>query len=498
MAKKKTNVFLPDATEKEYLKLLVSRMELASKFGQMHEGARDIYFSCGWPQEITFWDYYYRYKRHGIARRIINAPVSSVWRGKPEITENDTPDQETLFEQELQRLIDEMGLYSYCSRVDKMAGIGEYAVLFLGISGDANLQEEVKKSKSNKLLYLSAYHQGNCDIKEYEEDAKNPRFGLPKIYEIDFARGSQGNVNRGPITLGKRRVHYSRVIHVADDVLEGEVFGQPRLQPIWNYLLSLEMVTGGSAEMYWQGALPGMAFKAQPDAEFVAEDKNEMIQQIEDYFHRLSRFLRLRGIDVEQLSPQISDPTAFIDIQITQIAATTGIPKRILTGSERGELASTQDQDNWNNRIDERRREFAEPNILRPLIDHLIDIQVLPAPKNGYAIEWPDINALDQGQQTDIDSKRTEIAAKYAGTAGLDVMIPPEIFLKDFMHFDENTIEECLKSIDSVPREDESEEPGKKPEEEKLEEVVTNVREILKQKRLYNAVGLPEKVDESE
>ena len=484
MAKKKTNVFLPDPTEKEYLKLLTTRLELASKFGQTHNGARDIYFSCGWPNEITFWEYYHRYKRQGIARRVVNAPVSSVWRGKPIIEENDTPDIETAFEKELQRIIDELKLYSYCSRVDKLAGIGEFAVLFLGLSGDTDLKQEVRKSKANKLLYFSAYHQGNCEVKEYEEDVNNPRFGLPKIYEIDFARtghGTQNNINRGPRTLGKRLIHYTRIIHVADEILEGEVFGTPRLQTVWNYLLSLEMVTGGSAEMYWQGALPGMAFTADKDAEFGPDDKNEMINQIEDYMHRLSRFLRLRGIEAKQFSPQVSDPSAFIDAQITQIAAAKEIPKRILTGSERGELASSQDQDNWNSRIDERRREFAEPGILRPLIDHLIDIQVLPVPKTGYSIQWPDINALMEDERVSIDGKKIEIASKYAGTPGLDALIPPEIFLRDFMQFDENAIEACLKSLEDVPREEEVEEDV---DEEKLDEVVTNVREILRQKKL--------------
>ena len=36
------------------------------------------------------------------------------------------------------------------------------------------------------------------------------------------------------------------------------------------------------------------------------------------------------------------------------ISAETGIPKRILTGSERGELASSQDRDNWFERYPER------------------------------------------------------------------------------------------------------------------------------------------------
>jgi hypothetical protein len=359
-----------------------------------------------------------------------------------------------------------------------MAGIGEFSVLFLGLSGQDDLIEEVKRTKANKLLYLSVYHQGHCEIKEYEEDYNNPRFGLPRIYEIDFSRTAHGVYRRGPVNLGKRLVHWTRVIHAADDLLEGELFASPRLEPVWNNLVDLEKITGGSGEMYWQGAFPGFVFKADPDAEFGADDKSEMVDEIESYIHGLQRYLRFKSIDTQQLMPQVSEPSGFIDAQLTQIAATSGIPMRILTGSERGELASTQDQENWQSRVDERRRDFAEPVILKSLLDRLIDIQVLPTPKKGYNIQWPDINALSEEAQTGIDAKKTELIAKYVSTPGFDVHIPPEVFLRDFVRMDENTIGECLKSIKENPprQEDDDIEPD---EEEELDEVVTNVKTFL-------------------
>ena len=65
------------------------------------------------------------------------------------------------------------------------------------------------------------------------------------------------------------------------------------------------------------------------------------------------------------------------------ISAASGIPLRIMTGSERGELASTQDDGNWASRIEERQLHFAEPMILRPLIDRLIELRALPEPSDG-------------------------------------------------------------------------------------------------------------------
>ncbi len=430
-------------------KALISRVALAQSMSQTFDGKRDIYNACGWPEEIIFKQYWHRYKRQGMARRIINAPVGSVWRGKPVIEEQETPGKETQFEQDVTYIIDKLNLYQYCSRVDRLAGIGEYAVLFLGFSGDGDLDEEVKPGEENKLMYFSVYSQEHAEIEEYNEDPKSERFGLPEIYSIDFNRSlnEQARHQRKRASIGKRRVHWTRIIHVADELLEGDVFGQPRLECVWNNLLSLELITGGSAEMFWQGAFQGLGFKAQPDAEFGEEEKEAMIEEIESYLHGLQRHLRLRGVDIEQLAPQVSDPTSHIEAQITQISAATGIPKRILTGSERGELSSSQDQENWEDRVDERRRDYAEPVILRPIIDRLIELKAIAEPVEGYSLEWPDIKSLSLKEQRGINKDRVGMIKDYMSAPGTETMVPEDIFLREFVQLDENTIEECMKSI---------------------------------------------------
>lgn len=472
------------------LKILVTRVALAQAMGQMHDGKRNVYDSCGWPVDIVFQQYMDRYRRQGMARRVINAPVGAVWRGKPDIQEIDTPGTETQFEKDLKNLIEDKKLYQYCARVDRLAGIGSYAVLFLGLSGDDDLVEEIKPNKSNKLMYFSLYSQQHAEIKEFEEDPTNERFGLPKLYDIDFSRsGTREGPQQVVTRVGKKLVHWSRVVHVADELLEGEIFGTPRLECVWNNLLSLELITGGSGEMYWQGAFPGFGFRAQPDADFGTEEREAMVEQIENYFHGLQRYLRLRGVDIDQLAPQVSDPTAHIDTQITQISAATGIPKRILTGSERGELASSQDQENWEDRVDERRRDFAEPVILRPLIDRLIELEAIAEPKNGYELVWPDIKALSEKERTDINKERVTMLKDYMSTPGTDTMIPEDIFMREFLVMDENTIEECMESIEEYWREQEKQEDEDrrvmKEEVEPDQETVEMVQNMLK--GLYRA-----------
>ena len=107
---------------------------------------------------------------------------------------------------------------------------------------------------------------------------------------------------------------------------------------------------------------------------------------MDSYLHGFQRYLRLQGIDIQELKPQLADPSNHFAVLINMISIATGIPKRILLGSERGELASSQDEKNWADQIDSRRKDHCEPMILRPLIDSLIGVGVLPEPKGEYVV----------------------------------------------------------------------------------------------------------------
>jgi hypothetical protein len=115
----------------------------------------------------------------------------------------------------------------------------------------------------------------------------------------------------------------------------------------------------------------------------------------------------------------IKDP---IDGIMSQLSAGTGIPQRILMGSERGQLASTQDDDNWTERIVDRRRDFASPQVIRPFVNFLISVGVLPKPVQ-YTVGWPEIDNLDETQRAGVAIQWSEINKNMAE----EVVTPDEI-----------------------------------------------------------------------
>ena len=448
------------------LSTLVSRANFAAALGQQYSGERDIYQALGYPLNITYSDYNARYQRQDIAKAIIDRPVKVTWEGELSLLEG-KDDKETALEKEWTRLNDELKLKSVFTRVDKLAGIGEYAVLVLGLDDVTKAEDfakEVLPGNKRKLKYVKPFGQEHAVIDTWDENVNSERFGLPLIYKVTIT-DAQSNTSKDI------KVHYTRIIHVIDDILESEVLGIPRLQGVFNRLMDLEKLVGGSAEMFWRGARGGYQGKVDKDFTLTATEQEDLIDQIDEYEHNLRRMLINKGITFESLQQQLADPKSSVDVQIQMISAVTGIPKRILTGSERGELSSSQDKDEWNSYVSRRRGEFAEPRIIRPFVDAGMKYGFLPQlSTEKYDIKWDDLFALSQKDQAEIGRVRATAIKEYTTNPMAEMIIPPDAFMQFILGLKEEEIELIKEQIDNQVRD----EPFINPEEEEIIEEELN------------------------
>lgn len=418
------------------LSAIADRLRLQAGLGTSHGGARDYYQVFGYKRKLSFEDYYSRYDRQDIAGRIVDAPARTTWRKPPLVYETEDSATETPFEKAWNELLKRHRIWHYMQRVDRLAGIGRFAILLLGFRGDDDLAKPVSPGQFkgvDDLLYLAAYHEGSVEINDWVTNPSDPRFGLPNTYKLKLGStdGKTGIPRRTVI------VHHSRVIHVAEELDEDEVFGRPRLHRVFNLLDDLQKLVGASAEMFWQGAYRGPAVTTREGYQLDETAAEKLAEEIDEYIHGLRRFMRLHGLEVQFPQGQSPDPSKIFDVVMTLIAAVTGIPKRILMGSERGELASTKDEDNWLGRIVERQQQFAEPVILRPFIDRLIEVGILPTPMNGYTVEWPPLFVLSEKDQAEINRIRAETARVLAPDGRVDLLIPRQEARVVFLGLDE-------------------------------------------------------------
>lgn len=420
--------------------MVQSRENIARLLGIQHNGARDLYAACGYKRTLTYNDYLAKYARLSIARRVINAPVAATWHEKPTIGDGTAAQVETAFSKAWKDLNKRLKLYHNFSRVDKLAGLGRYGVLLLGFSDGLPLEQPYVDH--GDLLYVQPYSEASAVIKSYVTDATSPRYGLPEMYSIKTNASTGGTMlatDTGAPVTSAVDVHHSRVLHIASDLMEDNVFGRPRLEAIFNHLEDLEKITGGSGEMFWKGGFPGHAFIVDKDASLSSHAKEELSAHIDEYEHNLRRILRLQGMDIKTLAPQVVDPTPHFNVIIQCISGETGIPVRILLGSERGELASSQDERNWNTRIAERRQDFATDVVLRPFIDYMIAVNILPDIE--YNVTWPEVNSPSNKERAETASTRANALKAYV-ESGADLLYPPSLFLKKDLGLTDEEISE--------------------------------------------------------
>jgi len=429
---------------------LVSRAKLASRLGIQFGGLRDIYKSFGYEKEIKYEDFLLKYARHDMAKAIIDRPVKATWQGPLDLMESGIA-KDTEFEKAWDALNTDIGLKSIFSRVDKLTGLGRYGILLLGLDDVKSREGFVQPVKPGKriLKYLRPYGESTATIASLDEETTSERYGKPLIYKLEV----QDVKLKTSIPIA---VHHSRVVHITDDLLESEVYGTPRLEAPFNRLIDLEKLVGGDAEMFWRGARPGYEAKISPDYQMTPQMREDLNEELDEYEADLRRFLVNEGVDIQALAQQIADPAGHVDVQLTMISAVTGIPKRILSGSERGELSSAQDSTEWKEYVQARREEFAELNIIRPFVRRLIELQVLPKPQSDkYSVKWNDLYSLSEKARVEVGKSRANALREYTYSPMAQAIVPPNAFNEMFLGFNKDQITLINAMRDEVISEEE-------------------------------------------
>jgi hypothetical protein len=428
---------------------IMNRAALAARLGQQYGGDRDVYQALGYPDTIAFDDYYSRYNRQDIARAIINRPISYTWKGPLTITEAGE-ENDTALEKAWKQLEKELKLKSKFIRLDKLSSVGDYGVLLLGF-GDVVAQGDwatPAKGTKRKLNFVKPLHQDHAKIAKYVTNPGDKRYGMVEFYDVEFQ-------DPGGESSTTFKAHYSRVLHVTTELMESEVEGVPVLMSVWNRLMDLEKLVGGSAEMFWRGARPGYQGIMDKDATLTPLVEEGLQDQFNEYEHNQRRFIFNEGIKYEALEMQVADPDKHVDIQIQMISAVTGIPKRILTGSERGELASSQDESSWLMTIQTRREEHADPNIIRPFVDMCIEYGILPKPSTEeYQVEWLDLFAPSDKDKAEVGKIRADALAVYARDPLAQLILPPDAFFEWFLGLNEDQREKIKEMSDEALKEE--------------------------------------------
>ncbi len=483
--------------------MLASRAEL---FRQTLDPRRDIDVECGYPKGYVEPHVYQDlFDREAIATRVVEVWPKETWKVTPEVYEIEDSQIVTPFEEAWDALgrsmhgeesfyQDEKGspVWEMLLRADVLSGIGSYGIILLNLDDGKDLDQSAEAARKGRgkdttrgLVSMRAFPESLAPITQFEADRSSSRFGQPVMYSVTFNDPSLSTQSGIGQTTSTVNVHWTRVVHLADNRLSSEIFGVPRMRPVLNRLLDLTKIYGADGEGFWRNGILKLFLETHPEMGGDVEiDTEGLKDSFEDMMNGLQQWMTLRGMSAKSVPPAVSDPTPHLAVQIEAICIQLQIPVPVFKGYEIGEQASTNNDSDWNDRVAGRQNTYCTPRIIVPMVDRLINLGVLPEPggaqttnqqlrnrlgvrqvrkrgrillvnqvgrvvgeesEAGYSVVWPDLGAMSESEKASIAATRTNALAQY-GSSGLENLITPLDYLTRVYGLEEGEAQTVLEN----------------------------------------------------
>ena len=345
---------------------------------------RDIYRAFGYNEKLSYADYKSRWERGGMAETVVNLLADLTWPelGRLTVVEDEDLDNNTPWEDDVNSFLDRTNAAQKFHRADKLCRLGRYSVVFVGVNDSTDIATQMPALRSlDDVLWLQPLSEGRATFGEndLDTDVTSPRFGLPKVYTLDLG-GSRTS----------QKVHWSRIIHVAEGLMEDELFGTPALRAAWNTLVNIERVECSGTEATWRHSDRGMQADVDPElVEFDEDAQEALTAEMQAAVHGFENFMLTRGVTLKDLGTKSVGFGANLDALTKLVSIITRYPKQWLEGSQRGLRSSEKDTDNFNRTIRVRRARFAEPVLVKATINRVASYGAITNPPT-WDVDWGD------------------------------------------------------------------------------------------------------------
>jgi hypothetical protein len=379
---------------------LAQRYQLASYMGfDSYGGLRNFFQALGFKEQLTVQDYRQRYKRGGIAKTLIDRLPEEMWDDGVYIRESEyDPNNLSEYEIESARLWERLSIDSRLMKADKLAGLGSYSVVLIGVkeTGEDLSQPLSRLNGPDDIIYLLQYAEDNAKVLSLVTKTNDPLFGRPEFYEINTISNvsASSTFHSAQSSTTPKKVHRSRIIHVAHGLLESDWIGTPDLEASWNDLDSLFKIAWGGPEAAWRKMDMGIQWDVDPEYDQTTPAAQELLRKmnndIVEMRHQLRRDIKTSGVTAKPLAGTVDKYGPNGEFAIKLIAGTNCLPYTMLVGEELGLRAGENNRESLNIAVQGRRKQIGTP-LVRQLQDRLISVNGLPKPrsKDGkYNVVW--------------------------------------------------------------------------------------------------------------
>lgn len=388
-----------------------------------HDHKKDF----GWPETLSFEDFFYTFNRNGIASAAIEHTIGKTWETHPELVENEDSER-TPLEEEVFRHLRKIRFWQALMEADRRSLVGGYAGVIFRFADSKMFNEPVDRVAGlESLVEVIPAWAGQLRVSSFVTDQTSQDYGKPKMFTFNEAQ-----VDESPsVTVKQNRsfeIHPDRVFVWSKD---GTVHCPSSLQPGFNDLIDLEKVKGAGGEGFWKNAKSAPILEIDKEAKLddmarsmnvtIDELVDKMNDQVDDFQRGFDKLLMLQGMQAKQHSVTLPSPEHFWGVPLQSFAASFGIPLKILVGNQTGERASTEDSKSWAQTCNSRRLNSVVPNI-ESIVDRFKAFGVMSEAE--WEVRWADLTESTTEEKLSKAEKMSSINSKSPAEL---VFLPEEI-----------------------------------------------------------------------
>jgi hypothetical protein len=380
------------------------------------------YADFGYPEHITFEQFYKMFARNGIASAVIKKVASRSWRDNPSILEAGSKDKETTEELLIRTHLNKIRFWQNFADADVRSMVGDYAALILRVADSQAMETEIGTMASiEDLIEVIPAWQSQITVADWDTNKDSLGYGKPNMYQ--FNESAINSIESK--SQGHRRefkVHPSRVIIISSN---GTVHNRSLLEPAFNDLIDLEKIKGAGAEGFYKNSKSSPVLSMDKDAKIsslaaamgveVGEVADKMQEVVADWNKGFDASLFMQGIDATFPQISLAQPQQFYAMHLQSLAAAAEIPLKILVGMQTGQRASTEDAKEFNQTIMSRRNNTLKPTVFT-FINRMVEFGALS--KADWIIDWDDLT----------ESSSSEKLSKSKILSGINHELGDEIF----------------------------------------------------------------------
>ncbi|EAN3488449.1 DUF1073 domain-containing protein [Salmonella enterica] len=400
-----------------------------------------LYQEFGYPQELTFDDFYRAYRRNAVAGAAVTRMLEGCWEDFPEVYEGDqTKDASKLTEwdKRINKLLKRC--WEQIKGADRRNLVGRYSALLVQVKDSKPWSEPVDtvvvaRQREKALVKLIPVWEAQLDPVQWNEDQASDEFGEVTMYSFTELP-VDGNFDARPGRI--INVHPSRVIILAEGSDDGVMTsGKSLLEAGFNKLLDIEKVSGGASEGFLKNASRQLNYSFSEKTNFAALAKalgvpeGQLADALDDQVRRLNNSTDsasfMQAGTAEVLSVAAADPEPTWRTALSEFCATVPIPVKELVGMQTGERASTEDAKGWGRTRMSRRKGFLT-DVITDVVTRFWTLGIIkPAAGEEITVGWSDLLAPSQAEKIANMDKLADVAVKSQNAFGRSALTENEI-----------------------------------------------------------------------